>query len=244
MAASEDDSGLMQLAVDAITDRLGELGLTLVVEPDFERLRGFLASRGGFVNPSFDPTVSDLGSGDFWLAALDPTGRIVASSAERVLETDDLGELVATGRLWYRQGFAGHYDVDRVPVLSTRQRLCGRLSHSGSTFVDPSWRGRGLAMYLAYLSRAISFRNSGCVANTGFVRHSLYVSPVPTSSYGYVHVEKILDGYFPPQHGSEMLYLCWIERGEFLAKVEELPHHDRYPVHLGRGASRPQPAPG
>jgi hypothetical protein len=228
----QHDQALMQQAIEGITERLAELGLSLVVERDFERLRGFLSSRGGFVNPSFDPTRSDLGRDDFWLAALDPSGRIVASSAERVLETGDLGELVATGRLWYREGFAGHFDVDRVPVLATSRHLHGRISHSGSTFVDPMWRRCGLALYLAYLSRAISFRDSACSLNTGFVRHSLYVTPVPTSSYGYVHVEKILDGYFPPQHGSETLYVCWIDRPEFLDKIRELPSHPRHPVTL------------
>ena len=237
--ARQDDRALMQLAIERLTERLAELGLSLVVERDFERLRGFLSSQGSFVNPSFDPTLSDLGRDDFWLAALDPTGRVVASSAERVLETDDLGELVATGRLWYGKGFAGHFDVDRVPVLATSRHLHGRISHSGSTFVDPAWRRCGLALYLAHLSRAISFRDSGCVLNTGFVRHSLYVTPVPTSSYGYVHVERILDGYFPPQRGSETLYICWIDRPEFLEKIRDLPAHPRHPVSLAVGERDP-----
>lgn len=232
MRLEKQDFGLLQLGVDAIMQRLAQLGLTLTVERDFAKLGTFLVSRGGFANPTFDPSVSRIGDEDFWLAAVDGDGRIVASSAERVLETEDFLDLIATGRIWYEAGFVGHFDIERVPVLDLSTRLAGRISHSGSTFVEPVWRRCGLAMYLTYLSRALSFRNAECGVNTGFVRHSLFVTPVPTSSYGYAHVEKCLDGYFPPMRASERLYLCWIDAQEFVGKLLELPRHSRYPVTL------------
>ena len=119
-------------------------------------------------------------------------------------------------------------------------RLSGTLSHSGSTWVDPAWRGQGLAMLMTRLTRALSFRNHAVVANTGFVRQSLADTPVPIHSYGYAHVEKCLDGWFPPQGGSEILYLCWITAEEFRAKLATLPDHPRYPVPLPT-AGRPGP---
>ena len=87
-------------------------------------------------------------------------------------------------------------------------------------------------MLLARLTRALSFRNYAVALNTGFVRHSLYLSPVPRESYGYAHVELCLDGYFPPQRGPETLYLCWIDVSEFVESVRALPRHARHPVRL------------
>ena len=45
----------------------------------------------------------------------------------------------------------------------------GRVSHSGSTWVHPDRRGQRLAMYLTYLSRALSFQSFACAFNTGIV---------------------------------------------------------------------------
>lgn len=232
MPAQPDPAPTLQDGIDALTEAVARLGLGLLVERDFDRLVRFLESQGGFANPSFDPRASRLGPDDFWLAAVDAQGAIVATSAERVVEAEDLLELVATGRIWYADGFAGRFGVERIPVLPVSTRLSGRLSHSGSTFVVPVHRRSGLAMFLPWLSRALSFRNAGCVANTGFVRQSLADTPVPMRSYGYAHVEKCLDGWFPPQGGSEVLYLCWITAEEFRAKLATLPEHPRHPVPL------------
>ncbi len=232
MALSERDLAIVQRGVDSLTRTIAELGLTLVIEQDFERLGAFLRARGSFVNPSFDPVVSRLSWRDFWVHLLDPAGRSIACSAERVIETEDFMEEVSTGRIWYEGGFARHGGPERIDVIRPSVRLAGTLSHSGSTWVDPAWRGQGLAMLMTRLSRALSFRNHGVAANTGFVRHSLYVTPVPTESYGYTHVEKCLDGFFPPQGGPEVLYLCWITDVEFVRSVEALPHHPRHPVRL------------
>jgi len=228
----------LQDAIDALTDAVARLGLSLVIERDFDRLVRFLESRGSFANPSFDPRRSRLGPEDFWLAALDAEGAIVASSAEKVIETEDFMEEVATGRIWYEGGFARVFGVERIATVPVSVRLGGRLSHSGSTFVVPAHRRSGLAMFLPWLSRALSFRNAGCLANTGFVRQSLADTPVPVRSYGYTHVEKCLDGWFPPQGGSEVLHLCWITAEEFRAKLATLPEHPRHPVPL---PARPRP---
>lgn len=222
----------LQDGIDALTDAVARLGLSLVIERDFDRLVRFLESQGSFANPSFDPRRSRLGPEDFWLAAVDEEGAIVASSAEKVIEVEDFMDEVATGRIWYAGGFASAFGVARIPTLPVSVRLSGRLSHSGSTYVVPAHRRSGLAMFLPWLSRALSFRNTGCLANTGFVRQSLADTPVPTRSYGYVHVEKCLDGWFPPQGGSEILYLCWITAEEFRAKLATLPDHPRHPVPL------------
>jgi len=243
MPLSERDLAIVQLGVDSLTRAIAELGLTLLIERDFDGLAAFLRARGSFVNPSFDPRVSRLGWRDFWVHLLDPAGRSIACSAEKVIETEDFIEEVATGRIWYEGGFAARGGPERIEVVRPSVRLSGTLSHSGSTWVDPVWRGHGLAMLMTRLSRALSFRNHGVAANTGFVRHSLYVTSVPTESYGYAHVEKCLDGFFPPQNGPEVLYLCWITDLEFVRSVEALPDHPRRPVPLAPAEPALPPAP-
>ncbi len=225
-------ASLLADGIEALVEAVHRLGLRLVVERDFDRLVRFLQSQNTFVNPTFDPSASRLGPQDFWLAAVDKDGAVVASSAERVFECDDFMELVSTGRIWYAEGFAPRFGVERIATLPISRSLSGCISHSGSTYVLPSYRRSGLALFLPYLSRALSFRDAGCFANTGFVRQSLAETPVPTRSYGYAHVEKCLSGWWPPQGGSEVLYLCWITLPEFLAKLAELPAHPRHPVPL------------
>jgi hypothetical protein len=231
---SEEELGVVQSGIDSIMQRVAELGLTLIVEQDFARLNAALEARGSFVNPSFDPRRSKLGGRDFWVQLLDRKGNGIGFSAERVIETDDFSELVATGRVWYAEGFKAVGGPERIELRALSGRLAGPLSHSGSTWVEPEWRRQGLAMLLARLTRALSFRNYAVNLNTGFVRHSLYVSSVPRESYGYAHVELCLDGYFPPQQGPETLYLCWIDAREFVASVRALPVHARHPVRLVR----------
>ena len=202
-------------------------------------IRDSLEARGSFVNPSYDPRQSRLGWRDFWLCLRDDEGQAIACTAEKVVDTEDLLEDIATGRVWYEHGFAQMGGPDRIDVLRGSMPIRGVVSHSGSTWVDAPWRRHGLALLLTRLSRALSFRNYGAVVNTGFVRQKLYETSVPKESYGYVHVELCIDGYFPPQGGPERLYLCWIDDTEFVDSILELPRHRLCPVPLvGRPVER------
>lgn len=232
MELSDKDQGLLQLGIDALTQHLAGLGLTLVIEQDFARLNAFLKAQGTFANPTYDPERSRLGPRDFWIRLLDAEGRGVGCSAERMIETHDLTELIATGRLWYAGGFAAMGGPERVPITRPSRTLAGRISHSGSTWVDPTRRGQALAMLMTYLTRALSFRNFGVSANTGIVRESLYRTRVPAESYGYPHIEPVIDGFFPPLNCVDRIYLCWVDTAEFLESIEALPAHPRQPVPL------------
>jgi hypothetical protein len=240
MQRAESAAGAIQLAIDSITQKIAGLELSLSIEQDFAKLRGFLAEQGTFANPTFDPTQSRLGPGDFWVQLKDPGGRAIACSAERLFLREDFGRLLATGELWYADGFRGLSGSDEeVAILPLSQRVGGRVSHSGSTYVHPDWRGASLAMLMTYLTRALSFRNLDADFNTGVVKDSLYRTSVPRETYGYSHVELALDGHFPPLGGHEKIYLCWIGRKEFAARIADLPGHRRCPVPLERA---PEPA--
>ncbi|HEX6016192.1 MAG TPA: hypothetical protein VFY87_31190 [Geminicoccaceae bacterium] len=236
MQRAESAAGAIQLAIDSITQKIAGLELSLSIEQDFAKLRSFLAEQGTFANPTFDPALSRLGPSDFWVQLKDPGGRAIACSAERLFLPEDFGRLLATGELWYAGGFRSVSGSDEVAILPLSQRVGGRVSHSGSTYVHPDWRGASLAMLMTYLTRALSFRNLAADFNTGVVKDSLYRTSVPRETYGYSHVELALDGYFPSLGGDEKIYLCWIGREEFAARVADLPGHRRCPVPLERAA--------
>lgn len=234
ISTSEAVDGAIQLAIDAITERLAELGLNLSIERDFNELRRLFDTVGLFANPTFDPQAVDLGPDDFWLLLRAPDGEPVGWSAERIFENDDIAELIRSGRIWARAGFGEGIDGARLDEAFPRS-----FTHSGSTFVHEAWRGQGLSMLLTYLSRGLGFRNSRALVNTGFVREHLKNSPVPTRSYGYPHLTLCWDGHFPPLAKADRIHLCWIDRHEFAASCRLLPEHDRYPVALPE--ARPGP---
>ena len=229
MDGTTGEQGSIQLAINSITQKVAGLGLSLAIEQDFTQLRALLAAQGTFANPTYDPATSRLGPADFWVRLADQDGRFIACSAERLFEVDDFTALLAGGRLWYEHGFT---DGTRLAVRPLSQRVGGRVGHSGSTWVHPDWRGAGLAMLLTWLTRALSFRNLGAAFNTGIVKESLYRTSVPGETYGYSHIELALDGHFPPLGATEKIYLCWIARAEFAARIATMPAHRRCPVPL------------
>lgn len=241
MALSAQDRGVLQQGVDSLTQHIAGLGLGLSIEQDFTGLVALLSRSGAFTNPSYDPAHSRLGWRDFWVRLAESDGRTIACSAEKVVETEDFMQLVADGRIWYAGGYTAIGQGPLIPVLRHSREINGTVSHSGSTWVHPDWRGRGLAMLMVRLTQALSFRNSAAAINTGFVRESLLRGSVPTLSYGYVRVELCIDGWWPPQRSNERLYLCSITDQEYARSVEQLPRHPHTPVRL---VDLPQPVPG
>lgn len=235
MLLERQDFDAANVAIDAITARLAELGLDVTYDQNFSRLSDFMKSRGAFLNTTFDPEYSNLGVMDFWLKLTDrKTGEGVACSAERIIEVVDFTRMIATGEIWYEGGFARHFDYRSVPILKPSRHVGGVVSHSGSTFTDPKRRGQGLATYLTYLSRALSFANFGADFNTGFVLQRLTENTVARVTYGYPNVELVFNAYFPPLGSKEKLYLCYMHKDEFVTSIQEAPNRERYPISLTR----------
>ena len=230
MLLAQADFDAIDLTVATVHDQLEALGLTVEIETDFGDLRRFLDAQGTFANPTFDPAHSRTGLHDFWLRVNDRAGRGVGCSAERVFEVVDFVDLMRTGRLWYAQGFAAVGHVGEVPVTLPSRHVGGRVGHSGSTWVHPDRRGQRLAMYLTYLSRALSFQSFACDFNTGIVRHSLSLTRVPRETYGYQHVELTIDDYFPPLKCHDQIYLCWLSRAEFVVQAKAWPSQSYHPA--------------
>jgi hypothetical protein len=237
MQLSNAEFSLLQRSIDAIMQKIAELHLSLVVETNFDDLQRFLTPFDIFRNPTFDPVFSDIGQDDFWFRVIDETGKTVACHADRVFRSEDFGALMESGELWYRDGFGPHTETD-VRVDRPNIPIRGTVSHSGSLFVHPQSRGRGLSVYLPYLSRSMLLRNYRTTYHTGIVFHSLAGSRVPTANYGYPYVAPCLKGFFPPTGKSELVYFCSIDQRESLQQLRGLPAHAEFPVDFGPGSDR------
>ena len=228
MLLAPADFDAIDRTVATVHQQLEGLGLTVEIETDFAGLRRFLDAQDTFANPTLDPAHNRMGLHDFWLRVNDRHGRGVGCSAERVFDVVEFVDLLRTGRLWYAKGFAAVGHAGEVPVSLPSRHVGGRVSHSGSTWAHPERRGQRLAMYLTYLSRALSFQSFACAFNTGIVRHSLSLTRVPRETYGYPNVELVIDDYFPPLRCHDRIYLCWLSRAEFVANALAWSSLDRH----------------
>jgi hypothetical protein len=226
-------TGLLQRSVDRMVEKIATLGLSLVVENDFEDLRAHLAAQGAVVNPSFDPQHHDLADG-FWLRVVDAVGDTVACHAERIYRTPDfVGEFIETGRLWHPDGVPGPTAAWRGAITRPERLIAGNVAYAGSMLIRTDHRGAGLSLLLPYLSRSLCLRNYATDFHTGIVRQSLAGSRVPTQGYGFPRTTLCFRGVLPGVKGPfEDVHLCWMSREEGFAKLAELPRHPRFPVEL------------
>lgn len=231
MALSDNEFPLLQLSIDAIMEKIAEMHLSLSIETDFRGLVDFLEEHDAFIYPSFDPKRSNLNSECFWFRLTDIYGRTVASHADRVYSTEDFCSLMETGELWFTGGRkvleGRQVNLKRPPVL-----ISGTIGHSGALWVDKAYRGRGLSLFLPYLSRSLCLRNFDTDFHTGLVFKGLADSKVPRLYYGYPHIDLCLDGFFPPTNRMEQVYLCWISQAEAIDRLHKLPLHEEYPVQF------------
>jgi GNAT superfamily N-acetyltransferase len=229
----------LQLVIDSVIQHLARRGLGVRVDGDFGVLTALQRHRGVAVNPAFDPAASDLAAADFWVALEEPEAGPVGWAAFKTITTNDLARSIARGTLWYRHGFAAHGGPAEMRLLGPSVRLAGTIGHAGALWIDPLWRGLGLARALAHLVRAIGFRDGRAMLEVGFVSDGLAVSGVPVESYGYLHVEPCIDGLFPPLRMPARRQLCWIDRATCAARVAELPHHAKHPIALVAASAPP-----
>jgi len=234
MSLSDRDFGLLQQSIDAIMAKIASLNLSLVIESDFQKLQDYLEEHSPSINPTFNPAYNDLTKNGFWFRVIDDRGTTVACHADRIFLVNDFCDLLETGELWFDGGFRNR-SLGRLPIIRPPTRIGGAVSHSGSLWVDPSYRGKGLSLYLPYLSRSLLLRNYETEFHTGVVFRSLAGSQVPTANYGYPHVEICIDGYFPPTGREEQIYLCYVSQAESLQILRRLPWHPMFPVAFGDG---------
>lgn len=228
------DADLLQVSIDRLTDAIARLRLNVTIDDDFRVLRRYLTSQGAYDNPSFDPDEHDLTRDAFWIRIETSSGQIVASHAERIYHCDDfVTEIIATDRIWFDAGVPVPTSEWRTAVHFPPVRIDGAIGFAGGMYVQPPFRGSGLAVYLPYLSRSLCLKNFSTNWHTGLVRQNIAASPVPTQYYGYPRMTHLFDGTIPRTTGEfKDLHLCWMSRTESFERLRNLPTHPRYPVYL------------
>ena len=173
---TDEEFGLLQTCIDAISERISELHYGLAVEYDFNKLTDFLLSTGSpIINSTFDPRVKPVPEDAFWLRVLDDEGRTVATHAERLFMTGDFIELIESGDLWHHVGTPKPVDQPEPEIHRPETHLSGKIAYGGSMWVDKAHRGKGLSLYLPYLSRALFMRNYETDFHAGLVLNTLVV---------------------------------------------------------------------
>lgn len=139
-----------------------ERGVTLAISQDFAALKALNAVNQDSWYPlttTFDPDLSDTSDG-FWAAAVDPSGRVVSTVANRVLDwrgSDFQSELVSL-RLFYRapETHAGQREAFALSLAAQQVTLSGMSCYSGAGWTHPDARGRDLPKLLIGVSRAVA----------------------------------------------------------------------------------------
>ena len=227
--------GLLQLSIEVMQQKIAELGLNLSVEKDFNKLIQTLrANQAGVINPTIDPSRHAIGPDDFWLNLTNQDGRTVACIAARLFETKNFTDLVASGRLFDRNGLKAFLGDEEIEVLETSRHIKGKVNYAAGLWVHPSRRRQGLSLILPYLSRSLAIRNFGADYSCGYHLKDLAMSRLPIDVYGYAHQELSYKGYYPPASGYQEMHLGYVDLGESLDRIRGLPRHQIYPIAMSR----------
>jgi hypothetical protein len=213
------DFGVVQDALERLTDEMIDIGINVYVETDFEEFARLRRSVGeGGCYPAVDPRHSRLDKDAFWLRVTDRDDNLVALYAERIYRTEDFMTLMRSERIWF----------DRMPrAISADYRLIedafdafgGTVGHGCGMWVHPSARRHGLSAFLPDFQRALAVRNYNidwqtCLVFADLAEHT-------RKAYGYSRVEKVVDGYFPVTRATAEVYLGRMTRNEVLARLED-----------------------
>jgi hypothetical protein len=189
--------------------------LELHVETDFEWFAAIRRrSSDPWIYPSFDPQRSDLSAGALWIRASLPGGEVVGTYALRVFETENFYDLMRNGALWFKASATpGHARCDVAEPAPIR----GIVGHCGGAWIDPTWRRRGVVQAMCRLARALLAHRFAADHETGLVFEHNYRNGLAHRAYGYPHVVRVIEGYFPPTGTEENVFLCHMSRREMLS---------------------------
>jgi hypothetical protein len=200
-------------------------GLSLSLHSDFAALaRVNAANRQSWsaLTPLFDHRWGGIGpENGFWIAGHDAKGEIVATQAARLYPWLDrtLESELTSLRLFYAEPMRQKQPQERCLVTAPCARtIRGRVVFSGSTWVRPDYRGRGLASILPRISRAYAFTRWYSDITMSMVRRNLVEGGL-VGRYGYSRVEYSVN-WLGSAKGDLELAVVWMDRAELLNDIE------------------------
>jgi hypothetical protein len=212
---------IIQDFIDYALAWLDARNYSLTIDVDMARWADITAATSpeAFVNPAFDPRRSRLSPAtSFWLD-LRMGSRTIATSTARLILTEDFCALLRTTQLWLAAPPEGQCRLP-ITVSPRAPAIGGRVGHEGGLWVHPQHRKRGLSVILPRLNTALSAREWNIDWQTGIARRWIGESGMANWAYGFPHVERCFDGYFPLTGSEERLYLCYLDRSELAAALD------------------------
>jgi hypothetical protein len=206
-----------------------ERGVSLSLNADFEYLRSINnANKDSWdsLAPSFNTAYNTLDDHNgFCIIGRNEAGDVVSTQAARVydLTGSTLADCVSSFRFFYSDPAtmcdAGETCSFTAPSAA---RLTGRIVFSGSTWIHPDYRKRGLPAILPRISRALALTRWDTDYTISFVKYILVEKGV-ARAYGYRNVERALEWRAPDGRMRYQGALIWMDRQELLADMQRFP---------------------
>lgn len=167
------------------------------------------------VNPAFDPEVCDIDeSNSFWIDVTTEDDEVIACIASKHLMTPDFTTLIETSQLWLGNTAK---DAPMMPLLLPGDfpSIAGSVQFYGGLWVRPDFRKVGLSAALPQLARSTAVVRFQPDWHCGFVFGGLGKKQLPLKSYGYAHLQKCTECFFPVTGAEESLYLPYESADEW-----------------------------
>ena len=212
----------IQHYLDKAVAEIEGVGLELTIESNLATWVAHMRQAPGTVavSPTLDPEFSEVSSANsFWLSLRTQQGRIVASVAHRLFETDDFLSLIRSHKIFYDRKPLLHYRPLNVFAPPDAPMLAGRVGYGGGNWVDPEYRGRGLASYLPRIHRALGLRHFDIDWLVALVREQINTSNAYGDKVGVPHKFLCLRGWFPPRNADGEYGIIYASRHEIVAEL-------------------------
>lgn len=218
-----------------------ERGVRLSLNADFDYLRSVNnANKDSWdsLAPSFNNSFNELDAGNgFCIIGRNAAGDVVSTQAARIydLTGSSLAACVSSFHFFYADPAKMCEPGETCSFTSpSAAKLTGRIVFSGSTWIHPDYRKRGLPTILPRISRALALTQWDTDYTISFVKFILVEKGV-AKAYGYSNVEPALEWRAPDGRIRYQGALIWMDRQELLADMR------CYADTLASAATSPQP---
>lgn len=171
-------------------------------------------------NPEFDPKLHELDETNaLWIEVINDSEETVATSAAKLLETQDFAGLTRSYQLWYgdKIRFMDPLDIVVDPDVTLPS---GRLVFDGAMWVRPDKRHQGFSWILGRLLKAVTFDRWAPDWFFGLAFTGISKSRLPVYSYGYPRLDRFANAYGLPGYVAQDLSLASMSRAEYVRQAE------------------------
>ena len=232
MYSYADLADTIQSRIEFHTEAAASQGISLRVMSNFDHYVAIRRAHGAVdLNQAFDPRTTRFNDIDFWILAANIKDEAVGTYCLRHLIIDDFYTLVRLESLWF--GRQPPPADPRFVVQCEIPPFGGLVTHGGGLWVRRDYRGRSkLSKILPRLARAIALRDWPLDHETAMIRSRPSDTPelaerkavfMGVRAYGFARVNRLVNGWFPPDGRDAVMHLCHSTRNEAVASLWAKP---------------------